>query len=413
MTRSTQRISRGVSGSLSAGVMTFLLIEFYDELAWTLATVATPFIRDEFDLAYSQVGLLLGLPILLSSLIEPIVLLLGDTPLRSRVILGGGLLMGGAFALAGGADTFALLVPAMALSATSSGAFVSLSQAVMIGRHPAREPEMMARWTVAGTLGDLLGPAALGAALLLGASWREALVLLGAAALALALRLRTRLDFPPLRGRISLRSVAKELLENLRIAARVPGLRRWLLLLPLSDLMLDVFFGFVAVYLVDVDRMKAASAALAATLWLLGFLAGQVILIRALARHDRAAHPAGDGRRLVRLTAFATVPIYAVWLLTPIVPVRLALLPVLGLLASPWYPVLQGEAYATMPGRPATVAALTSVSYSVGGLLAVAVGLVAARSGLPAGMVFLAVGPLALWALTPNPSPAQRERRQG
>jgi len=405
MTRSIQRFSRRISGSLLAGVLAFLLIEFYDELTWTLAAVATPFMRDEFGLTYSQVGLLLGLPILLSSLIEPIVLLLGDTPLRSRVMLGGGLLMGGAIALAGGADTFALLVAAMSLSATSSGAFVSLSQAVMIGWHPAREAEMMARWTAAGTLGDLLAPAALGAALLLGASWREAFVLLGAAAVALALRLRARLDFPPVRGLISLKSVAKELLENLRIAARVPGLWRWLMLLPLSDLMLDVFFGFVAVYLVDVDGMTAASAALAATLWLLGFLAGQVILIRVLERHD--------GRRLVRLSALATIPVYAIWLLAPVVPVRLALLPALGLLASPWYPVLQGEAYATVLGRPATVAALTSVSSSVGGLLAVAVGIVAAQAGLPAGMAILAVGPLALATLTPKRSPAVQENGQG
>jgi len=159
------------------------------------------------------------------------------------------------------------------------------------------------------------------------------------------------------------------------------------------------------VYLVDVDGMTAASAALAATLWLLGFLAGQVILIRVLERHD--------GRRLVRLSALATIPVYAIWLLAPVVPVRLALLPALGLLASPWYPVLQGEAYAIVLGRPATVAALTSVSSSVGGLLAVAVGIVAAQAGLPAGMAILAVGPLALATLTPNRSPAVQENGQG
>jgi nitrate/nitrite transporter NarK len=82
MTSPTRRFLQRLAGALPTGRLTFLLIEFYDELAWTLATVATPFIRDEYNLSYEQIGLLLGLPILLSSLIEPIVLLLGDTPLR-------------------------------------------------------------------------------------------------------------------------------------------------------------------------------------------------------------------------------------------------------------------------------------------------------------------------------------------
>ena len=387
-------------GGISAGALTFLLIEFYDELTWTLTTVATPLIRDDLGLTYSQIGLFLGLPILLSSLIEPIVLLLGDTPLRSRVMVGGGFLMAGAFALAGAADSFTPLVAAMVLAATSSGAFVSVSQAVLIGRHPARETEMMARWTAAGTLGDLLGPAALAAAVALGGSWNEVFIVLAVVGAALALRLRAHIEFPPVRGLISVASVIRELLENLRIAGRVPGLWRWLALLPISDLMLDVFFAFVAVYLVDVDGMGAASAALAATLWLLGLLAGQVFLVRAL--------PRNDGRRLVRRTALATLPVYALWLMAPVVSVRLALLPALGLLAAPWYPILQGEAYAAAPGRPATVAALASVSGSVGGLLAVGVGVAAARVGLTAAMVPLALGPLALAAFLPSSTTSRR-----
>src|SRR3990172_1279888 len=159
MTHALRQLVRRLAGAVPGGVLTLLLIEFYDELASTLAAVATPLIRDEYGLTYQQVGLLLGLPILISSLVEPIVLLLGDTPLRSRLIVGGGLLMAAAFVLAGRADSFALLVAALVLAGSSSGAFVSLSQAHLIGRHAAREAEMMARWTAAGTLGDLLGPA--------------------------------------------------------------------------------------------------------------------------------------------------------------------------------------------------------------------------------------------------------------
>jgi len=47
-----------------------------------------------------------------------------------------------------------LLLLAVTVSYPASGAFVGLTQATMIGRYPARESEMMARWTAAGTLGN-------------------------------------------------------------------------------------------------------------------------------------------------------------------------------------------------------------------------------------------------------------------
>jgi len=84
--------------------------------------------------------------------LEPAVLLLGDTPLRGRLILAGGLLLGIAFLLVGGADRFPVLLLALTVAYPASGAFVGLTQATMIERHPARESEVMARWTAAGTL---------------------------------------------------------------------------------------------------------------------------------------------------------------------------------------------------------------------------------------------------------------------
>ena len=396
MTHALRQFARRRFGGPPAGVLTFLLIEFYDELAFTLAVVAVPSIRDDLGLTYAQVGLLLGLPLLVPALIEPAVLLLGDTPLRSRVMVGGGFVVGGAFALAGGAESFALIIAAMTLSAAASGAFVSLSQAVMIGSHPERENEMMARWTAAGTFGDLLGPAALAAVVALGASWREGFVLLATGGAALASLLSTRLEFPRLDGLLSAKSIGRQIHHNLRGALRLPGLWRWLILLPFSDLMLDVFFGYVAVFLVDVDGLSPATAAMSALLWIMGFLAGQLLLMRAL--------PRSDGRKLIRLSAATTLPALALWLSTSALPLRLALLPALGLLASPWYPILQGQAYAALPGRPATVAALTSLVGSLGGLLAAAVGVVAGRAGLVGGMTLLALGPLALAALTPHQS---------
>src|SRR5512139_2861534 len=69
----------------------FLLIEFFDELNYGIGNAALPAIRNDLGLTYAQVGLLLGIPGVISSFIEPVLMLLGDTRWRKRVISLGGL----------------------------------------------------------------------------------------------------------------------------------------------------------------------------------------------------------------------------------------------------------------------------------------------------------------------------------
>jgi FSR family fosmidomycin resistance protein-like MFS transporter len=375
-----------------AGLWTFLLVEYFDELAFAIVAVAMPLLRDDLGLDYAQVGLLLGVPAVLAAVIEPPLLLLGDTPLRARLIVAGGLLLGLAFLLIAGAQSFGILLFALTVSYPASGAFVGLSQATMIERHPARESEMMARWTAAGTLGSLSGPALLGAIVAIGRSWRSPFVMVGATWLALAFLVRCR-PSPP--AAVTGRALFAELRGNLRATIRLRRLWRWLLLLPLADLMLDVFFGYIALYLTDIVGLPPATAAVAVTLWLFGFLAGQFLLVRR--RADL------DPRNVIRWTAMATLALFPVWLAAPMgTGPRLVLLSILGLLAAPWYPLLQGEAFASAPGRAATVSALTSVTGTVGGVLAVFAGMAAVAWGLTAGLALLLLGPLALLLFTPG-----------
>jgi len=376
-------------------MITFLFVEYFDELVFTIVGVAMPFLRDDLGLDYAQIGLLFGAPAILSTVLEPAVLLLGDTPLRGRLMLAGGLLLGMAFLLIGGADSFPVLLLALTVSYPASGAFVGLTQATMIERHPARESEMMARWTAAGTLGSLSGPVLFAGLVALGLSWRAPFVLLGAVCLGLALVVHRRQPFRP--TPINWGSIAGELRSNLLATIPLRRLWRWLLLLPLADLMLDVFFGYIALFLTDVVGLPPATAAVAVTIWLLGFLAGQVLLARRLAGQDV--------RRLIRWTSAATLVLFPLWLVAPGGAVgRLAGLFVLGLLASPWYPLLQGEAFASFPGRAATVTALTSVTGTAGGILAILAGMVAASFGLTAGLALLLLGPLGLLVFTPEES---------
>jgi hypothetical protein len=240
-----QRIQSRPLSRGPTGILTFLFIEYFDELVFTIIGVAMPFLRDDLGLDYAEIGLLFGAPAILSTLLEPAVLLLGDTPLRGRLIVGGGLLLGLALLVIGGADTFLVLFLALTVSYPASGAFVGLSQATMIERHPARESEMMARWTAAGTLGSLSGPVLFAAMVVTGLTWRSTFVLMGAAGLGLALLVRS--PRPANAAPFDVRTIAADLRGNLRATLRLPRLWRWLLLLPLADLMLDVFFGYIAV----------------------------------------------------------------------------------------------------------------------------------------------------------------------
>ena len=136
----------------------FLLIEFFDELNYGIAGAALPSIRHDLGLTYAQVGLLLGLPHFLGSFIEPVLMLLGDTPLRKRLVAGGGLAVMLSLLLIATSQSFPILLVGVILGFPASGAFVTLSQATLIDLNPGREPHMMARWTLFGSIGNLIGP---------------------------------------------------------------------------------------------------------------------------------------------------------------------------------------------------------------------------------------------------------------
>ncbi|MEO1269743.1 MAG: MFS transporter [Myxococcota bacterium] len=76
----------------SIGVVGVLLtIAFLDELFDGFWGAAWPLVRDDLALTYSQIGLLISIPILLSTLLEPPLGVLADTGWRRHAMLGGGL----------------------------------------------------------------------------------------------------------------------------------------------------------------------------------------------------------------------------------------------------------------------------------------------------------------------------------
>jgi len=103
------RLSSAVSRVIPLAVV-FLVLEFYDELSYTIGNTVLPSIRTELALSYAQVGLLLGLPHLINTFIEPVLMLLGDTHLRKGLVVSGGFFVVISCLLVAGAWSFPVML---------------------------------------------------------------------------------------------------------------------------------------------------------------------------------------------------------------------------------------------------------------------------------------------------------------
>ncbi len=373
---------------------TALMIEGLDELVDGVSGAAWPLIREDLTLSYVQIGLLLSAPALLANLIEPLFGLLADLGRRGPLVRAGGVVYGAAMALTAAATGFWPLMFAQVLYHPASGAFVSLTQAAWMDAEPERREVNMARWVVAGSVGNVVGPLMVGLAVTLGLGWRPVFALM-ATLFAVAVIASWRVtpattpeevtpEAPPLP------IAARDLLT----ALRVPDVWRALWLLEAANLMMDVLRGFTALYFVDVVGTGEAGGALAVAVLTGVGLVGDALMVPLLARMP--------GVRWLRLSALASGVAYPALLLLPPVGVKLALLGLLGLLTSGWYAVLQARLYDSLPGRSGTAMALGSISGILGGLVPVALGALAERFGLGNAMWALLLAPVALLVTLPR-----------
>lgn len=371
-------------------VLALLAVELLDELVYGVEAGALPLIRNDLRLTYIQVGVLLTLPGVVGSILDPLIGLLGDVWRRKVLIIGGAVVTMIAMLLIGLGHSFAALIFAFCISYPASTAYVSLSQATLMDLHPGRHDQMMARWTVLGAIGQLAGPALVSLVLILSFSWRGLYFgLAGLAGLVAFFFWRWTTSEQFSQGQVF--ETKEELwagLRDLPRAIHTSGLLRWLVLLELSDLMLDVFYSFCALYFTDVVQVTPALAGAAVTVLTLGGLIGDTLLIPLLEKID--------GLRLIRLSAFLVLIIYPCFLLIPNIWVKLGLLAMLGPLRSGWYQVLQGRAYSAIPGRSGTVVAIGSLGSIVASAFPIILGAVAERAGLGWAMALLLIAPISL-----------------
>jgi FSR family fosmidomycin resistance protein-like MFS transporter len=361
-----------------------LSVEFADELADGIKGAALPAIQHSLALSYPQLGLLASVPLLLGGVLElPLGLVAGQGRRRRVAILGGGVLFVLAVAGVAFARNFAEMLVAFVIFFPASGAFVSLTQASLMDADPDRQAQSMARWDLAGSAGAVAGPLLLVGVLAAGGDWRSGYLVLAAlsALVWLGVLLTRSAQTPPgVDG-------ASERLPRVRdIVAAARAASRWLVLLEVANLLVDVLSGFVAVYLVDVVHTTPAIAALAVAIRLGAALAGDAVLILIL---ERVAD-----RVVLRATAVLAITLYPAFLLVPGIAAKLVVLALLSAATATWYPLLQARLYGAVPS-PAAVT-LSSAAGLAGGLGPLGVGVMAAAFGLPWALAGLTVVPVVI-----------------
>ena len=360
-------------------VFVFILLaaEFLDEFIYGSREAAWPLIRTDLGLSYEQIGLLLSIPTIIATVIEPALGILGDVWKRRVLILGGGVVFAVAMLLAATSNHFLLLMLAFIISGPASGAFVGLSQSTLMDLDTERHEHNMARWTFAGSLGVVVG------AFAIGLGWRNVFFVAALIMIGLVIAM-SRVRFREQRGE---RDFGEGLRDAFR-ALRRGEVLRCLILLEFADLMLDVLHGYLALYFVDVVRIDPTLGGLAVAVWTGVGLIGDFLLIPLLERVSGLAY--------LRASAVVELVLFCVFLLVPSVLFKLVILALLGFFNAGWYAILQGQLYGAMPGQSGTVMTLNNVFGFFRGAIPFLIGLAAEYYGLGAAMWLFLLGPIAL-----------------
>ena len=302
-------------------------------------------------------------------------------------MVAGGLAFAASAALTAAAGGFWLLLFALLLGNPAIGAFVSLAQATLMDADPPRRVRNMARWTLAGSFGYVGGPLLLVVGVYVGVGWRGAIAVLAVAALPLTFA-ASRFPGPRRETAPPLGRAVRDALA----AVRRREVLRLLLSLEAADLLLDVFHGFLALYLVDAVGQTPSTAALGVAVWTGAGLVGDWLLLPVLHRTT--------GARVIRGTALLSLVAYPAFLLVAGLGPKLVLLVALGLLNSGWYAIPKAWLYDALPDRSGAAVAVGGLAGIAGAAVPLLLGFLAGAAGITATMWVLLLAPVALLALT-------------
>jgi hypothetical protein len=321
--------------------------------------------------------------------VEPVAALLVDLRSRRVLLAWGAAGVGTSLVLLGAADTYVWLVLAFAVYGLGSGPLVHTAEVVLVESFPDDAERVFARVTFIDTIGALLGPLIVAAALAAGISWRVPVVAAGVAAVVYAAAMAltgwprpTRAD-----GDDGTWSGVR---ANVRAVLTNPSARGWLLFLFAFDLF-EAPGLLRYVWLHDQAGLGTGQVALYAAGEKVVAAVALVVLDRWLGRLP--------WRRTLTAACVALAVLTPAWLYAPSLPAKVAA----GLaLTFPWaavWPVGRARALLSVPGRSGTVTAVTTLFP----LLPLTIGVagVARLVGLTAALlIFMVAGALAMLTCT-------------
>ena len=399
------KLTRFATGWLRATLLSTALL---DELTFGFLVVGLPLARDRFGMSYEQVGLLFTIGALAALVIEPGVNIASDHVSKRVPILGGMVVLVGAFTLAGLTTNYALLLLAVALADPAIGAAVGLAQAALVEQQPALATRTLTRWTLLSSVGDLLSPLVVAATAAAGGGWM-ALSLIAAALWLLAAINTIPLPFPPPAVSPAATDDGDDDLPeqpfwaSLRLAIFSAlcdhVLLRWMGTLLMATMVDEVFLGFAGLLLHDRLRASVGATSLLLALGMIGGMIGLFALERFLTSRPEQ-HRAGV--RLLPWLALLTLAGIVALLLAPALWLAGVALFAIGLGATSWYPVARAATYDRLPGRAGLARAITGLIMPLELALPAVVGLLAERFGLVVALGFLGLAPVGVLLLIPR-----------
>ena len=373
-------------------VVVMLVIEFLDEFAYSALEAARPLIRDSFDLTYIQISLITTVPLFIAIIFEPFIGLYFDDSKRRRLMVLGCCAFGIGLFLQGISSAFWLFLLGASLQAPASGVFVNLAQASLMDHEPSRRENNMALWTFSGSVAVVIGPLTLTAILALGSAWRMVFIAAGIVSMAVALWIARLPDNQALysaeEDEDDSEQSFKENFQLIKSLLKQKVIWRWLLLLQLSELMLDILFGLLALYMVDVVGVSQTQAGFAIAIWTGIGLIGDFLLIPLLERVR--------GLTYLRWSALVICILYPIFLFIDLYWLKLVLLGLIGLFNAGWYAILQGKLYDSLGENSGSILVIGNVTGIFGASAPLLLGVLAQAYGLTVAMWSLLISPIVL-----------------
>jgi MFS transporter, FSR family, fosmidomycin resistance protein len=372
---------------LSSVALVLTSVDFFDELASGLPSAGAPELQSAFDTSVAVVTLVVfTAPQLFALIVDTPLLVWAERRERAPMVALGLLGMGVSVLLSGLARTPLEFGLAFALYHPSSGLACSFAQAALMDHDPERREHGMTAWVMAGTLGDLLAPLAIAAAVLGAGTFRGAWLVVGAALVLMAPFVACR-ELPRLRPTDD----GEEAGGTFRAALRNRPLLAWLAGVALCGLLDETLTAFGALFL----EQRFSGSPLAVTAGLTACTLGGVVGLLALGRLLHRFSP----RSLLAVGCIGSIGLYAGWLQSTSVVESSLWLFALGVLIAWQYPLAQAQAYRAAAGSSGQVALLGPM-FSVFELVSpIALGVLADHSGLTLALAALLAQPLGLLAV--------------